>query len=191
MIIQHIIIHLEGIRFHLSLWTLTTVPSTTGSSVKVFQILLASKSVVIVIIGVLAAVAIPRFANLTDNAKISSELATASSVQSALDAIHSEWITNTCTFDWGNGQNTATNELNASGYPNALDCDGIVFGCIFKTPNKDWQQLDSCPDGSSSICYRGPSSLKGNKAAIANNGKPEKDEYWKYDIEKGTFTLQE
>ncbi|MBN2869519.1 MAG: prepilin-type N-terminal cleavage/methylation domain-containing protein, partial [Campylobacterales bacterium] len=76
---------------------------------------------VIVIIGVLAGVAIPRFANLTDNAKISSELATASSVQSALDAIHSEWITNTCDFDWGNSQNTATEPLNGEGYPSTLN----------------------------------------------------------------------
>lgn len=64
---------------------------------------------IIVIIGVLSAVAIPKFKSLTDNAKISSELATASSVQSALDAVHGEWITNTCDFNWGNGQNTATN----------------------------------------------------------------------------------
>jgi prepilin-type N-terminal cleavage/methylation domain-containing protein len=147
---------------------------------------------VIVIIGVLSAVAVPKFKNLVDNSKISSELATASSVQSALDAIHGEWITNTCTFKWGNNQDTATpgQELNVSGYPNSLD-DTAIFDRIFKTPNKDWQKLPNCPDGSLHICYRGPSSLKSNKSAIADNGKPEKNEYWKYDISKGTFTLEE
>jgi prepilin-type N-terminal cleavage/methylation domain-containing protein len=147
---------------------------------------------VIVIIGVLSAVAIPQFANLTNNAKSASELATASSVQSALDAIHGEWITNTCDFDWGNGQKSddaAPGGLNASGYPRSLD-NIAVFDRIFKTPNKDWEKLAACPDGSTYTCYRGPSGREG-KAAIADNGKPEKGEYWLYNDVNGTFTLSD
>lgn len=146
---------------------------------------------VIVIIGVLTAVAIPKFKNLTDNAKISSELATASSVQSALDAIHGEWITNTCTFKWGNGQDTAIagQDLNASGYPNTLDDGTDIFYRIFKTKTKDWV-LITCPVVSGNVCYRGPASLKGDTNHNVLN-KPNKDEWWEYNITAGTFLLHD
>jgi len=146
---------------------------------------------VIVIIGVLTSVAVPKFKNLTDNAKISSELATASSVQSALDAIHGEWITNTCTFKWGNGQDTATagQELNASGYPNSLDNGTDIFDRIFKTKTKDWA-LITCPVVNGNICYRGPASLKGDANHKVTN-KPNRDEWWEYNITAGTFSLHD
>lgn len=142
---------------------------------------------VIVIIGILSAVAIPKFAHLSDNAKIASELATASSVQSALDAIHSEWITNTCDFDWGNGQNSST--LNANGYPASLDNSGI-FLSIFKTPTKDWSTY-TCPAASSGlICYTGPASdpAKGDSRNLS--GKPGIGKYWEYNATAGTFLLR-
>jgi prepilin-type N-terminal cleavage/methylation domain-containing protein len=147
---------------------------------------------VIVIIGVLSAVAIPQFANLTSNSKSASELATASSVQSALDAIHGEWITNTCTFEWGNVQQSddaSPGGLNTSGYPRSLDSTA-VFDRIFKTPNKDWEKLSSCPDGSSFTCYRGPASKSGSGVKDKAN-KPDEDEYWIYNDVNGTFTLKE
>ncbi len=149
---------------------------------------------VIVIIGVLTAVAVPKFKNLTDNAKISSELATASSVQSALDAIHGEWITNTCTFDWGNGQDTATlgQDLNASGYPNVLGNSSTdVFNLIFKTNTTDWNKTTTnCPAGVT--CYTGPASnpTKGAKLKTPDNAaKPDMNDYWEYNATNGTFNL--
>jgi len=140
---------------------------------------------VIVIIGVLSAVAIPRFANLTDNSRSASELATASSVQSALEAIHGEWISNTCNFDWGNGQNTATNPLNASGYPATLGPDAAhpLNYILRNTDNGDWVIGG---DG----FYRGPATRNGNSTrdrSIAN--KPEGNDYWEYNATNGTFTL--
>ena len=145
---------------------------------------------VIVIIGVLSAVAVPKFKNLTDNAKISSELATASSVQSALDAIHGEWITNTCTFDWGNGQNTgvAGQDLNASGYPNALGNSSTdVFNLIFKTKTTDWTINSTYTP----TRYYGPASnpTKGAKSRSLAN-KPEIGEWWEYNVTVGTFSLK-
>lgn len=139
---------------------------------------------VIVIIGVLSAVAIPRFANLTDNSKSASELATASSVQSALDAIHSEWIANTCDFDWGNNQNTATNALNASGYPDSLGSDSThPFNYILKnTDNGDWIL--------SGGKYYGPATKNGTSTKNRNIAhKPEGNDYWEYNATAGTFTL--
>lgn len=141
---------------------------------------------VIVIIGVLSAVAIPRFANLTDNAKISSELATASSVQSALDAIHSEWITNTCDFDWGKNQNTGNSgqQLNDKGYPTVeqLGSDEAPFENLFKSKTAEWYRVGNK--------YYGPASKSGSTVKHKKE-KPDKDDCWEYDDQNGTFTLQE
>ena len=151
---------------------------------------------VIVIIGVLTAVAIPKFKNLTDNSKISAELATASSVQSALDAVHGEWITNTCTFKWGNGQDssTASSEFNTTGYPKGTElADGDdPFGKLFKTKTTDWN-VTACPVPDNAItCYYGPASDpdKGAKPKDpVNNNKPAKNDYWEYNATAGTFSL--
>jgi prepilin-type N-terminal cleavage/methylation domain-containing protein len=141
---------------------------------------------VIVIIGVLSAVAIPKFANLTDNSKSASELATASSVQSALDAIHSEWISNTCDFDWGNGKNTATTPLNSTGYPSALGSNNAhPFDYILKnTDNGDWVIVGGK--------YYGPATKNGTSTKDRNIAhKPEGNDYWEYNATAGTFTLVE
>lgn len=141
---------------------------------------------VIVIIGVLSAVAIPKFANLTDNSKSASELATASSVQSALDAIHSEWITNTCDFDWGNGKNTATTALNATGYPTSLGSDDThPFDYILKnTDNGDWVIVGGK--------YYGPATKNATSTKDRNTAhKPEGNDYWEYNATAGTFKLVE
>lgn len=139
---------------------------------------------VIVIIGILSAVAIPKFANLTDNSKSASELATASSVQSALDAIHGEWISNTCDFDWGNGQNTATNPLNTTGYPTMLGADNAhPLNYILKnTDNGDWVQVGTY--------YYGPATKNGTSTKDRNIlYKPEGNDHWEYNATAGTFKL--
>ena len=138
---------------------------------------------VIVIIGVLSAVAIPQFANLTNNSKISAELATASSIQSALDAIHGEWIANTCAFDWGNGQNTSTNPLNSKGYPSELNITASdPFNALFKNKTTDWTQIGNK--------YYGPASKSGSTIET-KAGKPDKNDCWEYNNQNGTFTLLE
>lgn len=145
---------------------------------------------VIVIIGVLTSVAIPKFKNLTDNSKISSELATASSVQSALDAIHGDWITNTCTFKWGTDQDSNNSALfdNTAGYPIKLGSSNTTpFDYILKNANNgDWVKG---ADG----FYRGPATRTDGKGAKDRNlpNKPEGNDYWDYNATAGTFTLRE
>ena len=142
---------------------------------------------VIVIIGILSAVAIPKFANLVDNSKSTSELATASSVQSALDAIHSEWISNTCDFDWGNGQNTATNALNVTGYPDNLGEDNTKpLNYILKnTENGDWSR-------DSNGYYFGPATKNARSTKDRNiDHKPEGNDHWEYNSTAGTFILKD
>lgn len=141
---------------------------------------------VIVIIGVLTAVAIPKFKNLTDNSKSASELATASSVQSAIEATHGDWITNTCEFTWGNEQNSSL--LNTSGYPDADDMGDTTnpFKNILKNAdNGDWSRVGTK--------YYGPASRIDGKGAKDRNiaHKPEGNDYWEYNAAAGTFTLIE
>jgi len=148
---------------------------------------------VIVIIGILSAVAIPKFANLTDNSRPASERATASSVQSALDAIHGEWITNTCDFDWGNGQNTgnAGQALNATGYPTEAQMGTTAnpFANLLKNAdNGDWSRDDSVTPSR----YYGPATTNGTSTKDRNIAhKPEGNDYWEYNATVGTFKLVE
>jgi len=141
---------------------------------------------VILIIGVLGAVALPRFVGMRDNAKITSELSTAASVQTAIDACHGEWIVNEGSFVCGADIDpTDSDEFNASsGYP-------IVLG------SSDTAPLDKILKNGKSVHwirtadghYKGPASNEGVHRQI--KGKPDADDYWVYDSAAGTFTLVE
>ncbi len=137
---------------------------------------------VIVIIGVLSAVAIPQFSKLTDNAKISSELSTASSVQAAIEAVHGEWIISDCEFTWGN--NRPYSELNANGYPISLgESNSKPLNYILKnSETAQWSR--------SGTSYLGPAS--GNKGTNhCKDGKPCIGKSWNYSSANGAFTLLE
>ena len=101
----------------------------------------------IVIIGVLASVAIPKFSGLSDNSKIAAELSTASSVQVALDACHGEWIINKGDFTCGNIESNTADFDNAKGYPIDL---GESLNKILKQGSINWKK-----DGDK---YYGPAS---------------------------------
>ncbi|MBN2871031.1 MAG: hypothetical protein JXK04_08780, partial [Campylobacterales bacterium] len=94
--------------------------------------------------------------------------------------------TNTCDFDWGNSQNTATEPLNGEGYPSTLNEGNDPFGKLFKNPTKEWT---SYPCGAST-CYKGPATNGGAKDRNLP-GKPEGDDYWEYNATSGTFKLIE
>ena len=155
---------------------------------------------VIVIIGVLAAVAIPKFSGLSSNAKISSEMATAATVQSALDDIHATWITSEGEFSWGNKQKVNCSDGDTSndgefdcdaGYPKDLgDCSGSnPFKYLLKNP----EQLKAKWSCSDNEHYYGPAS--NSNSGVANNAdtKPDSNDHWDYNnsAEAGTFTLIE
>ncbi len=145
--------------------------------------------VAIVIIGVLSAVAIPRFVGMVDNSKVSSELATASSVQTIIDAAHGDWIVSgDCQFTWGNGQQHLNgNDLNANGYPTHLDAG----------PGSDplsWilQDSDFVRDNADRDRYYGPASdPSGNPVTDNTVGEPDNGDFWNYDPATGQFTLVE
>ena len=136
----------------------------------------------IVIIGVLASVAIPKFAGLNDNSKIAAELSTAASVQAALDSCHGEWIINEGSFKCG--KSISNTDLTNEGYPKndkLGDNENNPLNKLLKNAsNGTWTR-----DGNN---YRGPASNDTNNVKCKEN-KPCKDKHWKYDDKEGTFTL--
>ena len=132
----------------------------------------------IVIIGVLISVAIPKFTGLTKNAKISSELSTASSVQTAIDACHGEWIVNEGDFRCGVDINSS--DFTDEGYPknSAL---GSPLDRILKNGSQiDWSATDNS--------YEGPATKNGSGVSCKGD-KPCSTKHWDYNETKGTFTL--
>jgi prepilin-type N-terminal cleavage/methylation domain-containing protein len=73
--------------------------------------------IVIVILGILAAVAVPRYLNLNQAASDAARAGVAGALNSAIQLVHSRWIAQgspgTVTLDGG-----ATITMNAAGYPN-------------------------------------------------------------------------
>ncbi len=133
---------------------------------------------VIVIIGVLASFAIPKFTGLSGNAKISAELSTAASVQVAIDACHGEWIINEGSFTCGGSM--ASSDLNSDGYPTTLGNAASPLGGILKNAPIDWSV--------SGNNYTGPASGT-NGVSTCKAGKPCIGKHWVYDNQQGTFAL--
>jgi prepilin-type N-terminal cleavage/methylation domain-containing protein len=139
---------------------------------------------VILIIGVLSAIAVPKFSGLTDNAKISAELSTAASVQVALDSCHGEWIINEGSFTCGGS--ISSDNLNSDGYPTDLgDSDTSPLNKILK----DADTIKWSKDNSDH--YYGPASDSNKGTSNCKAGKPCIGKYWEYNSTSGTFSLQE
>lgn len=140
---------------------------------------------VVVIIGVLASYAIPKFSGLSDNAKISSELSTAASVQVAIDACHGEWIINEGSFICGVDIDGST-DLTDDGYPKddkLGESDTKALNRILKNAeNSGWVRSNSTE-------YRGPASNDTNGVSKCKDGKPCNTKYWDYNSTTGIFTL--
>ena len=139
---------------------------------------------VIVIIGILSAVAVPKFKNLTANSKISAELSTAASVQAAIDACHGEWIVNDCGFICGSDINSSDSSVynTSTGYPKVL---GTHLEHILKKGSSDW----SCNESSSPIVCQGPASKDDSRVTNCRPDRPCKTKCWKYYDTNGSFEL--
>ena len=103
---------------------------------------------VIVIIGFLAVVAIPKFSNLTTHAKTASIKSVITSVQDSIENIHAKWIVNE-DFVW-DPDNDNDNDLNDNGYPNFLD-DGAGESKLFKYVLKS--PVMACTSDASVSCW--------------------------------------
>ncbi len=144
---------------------------------------------VIVIIGILASVAIPKLSGVTDGAKKSAEIATISAVTTAIDTANGEWSINEGDFIWGNHQKNSINPLNSQGYPDDLSKDNQVFGAIIKGKNSKFiKQADLDTADYNATIFTGPASNPQNGIKFTNesgyNGdipnKPDKNDLWMY-----------
>ena len=144
---------------------------------------------VIVIIGVLASIAIPKLSGVTDGAKKSAEIATISAVATAIETANGEWSINEGDFSWGNHQKNSTNPLNSQGYPNDLSLDGKVFGAILKGNNSKFTNQSNPTTGDyNTTVFTGPASnptngIKFTDESGYNNdipNKPDKNDFWLY-----------
>ncbi len=145
---------------------------------------------VIVIIGILASVAIPKFMGVKDNAKKTAEIATMSAVSTALDGAHGEWSINEGNFIWGNNQNSSTHPLNKVGYPTDLSANSQTFGVLLKsatTQDKFQKVYENNNSDYTFTVFTGPASNSKNGVNYDNNaknadipGRPDKNDYWLY-----------
>ena len=103
---------------------------------------------VIVIIGLLAVIAIPKFTHLTTHAKEASIKTIVNSVDEAIENIHSKWLVNE-DFIWDpNGDGKS--DLNSNGYPNELDSgagESKLFKYVLKVP------VNACASSNSINCW--------------------------------------
>ena len=139
---------------------------------------------VLVIVGILAAVALPRLTNLTGNAKIGAELSTAASVQSALETCHGEWIVNDGDFTCG--RSISASSLNENGYPtvDAMGSASAPFANLLKNADHIGWYRDA------DNRFYGPASGGGvppKNPDVA--GKPDGNDYWEYNATSGEFKL--
>ena len=90
---------------------------------------------VIVIIGLLAVIAVPKFSNLTTHAKKASIKTVVNSVNEAIENIHAQWLVNE-DFVWDPDGDGKSN-LNSNGYPEELDSgkgEKELFKYVLKVP---------------------------------------------------------
>ena len=140
---------------------------------------------VIVIIGILASVAVPKFLGVKDSAKKSAELATVSAVNTALDSAHGEWSINEGSFTWGRSRSSS--EINdTTGFPKDLGSDSDhPFNYIIKDNEANGFKKVYLGDGFD--IYTGPASNAQNGVKYPTdapgndiNGKPDKNDFWIY-----------
>ncbi len=150
---------------------------------------------VIVIIGVLAGMAVPKFTGIKDQAKSSAELSTASSIAAALESIHGTWSVSEDDFDWnGDGiEDDIDHDLSAHGYPYDLGRNGDPLGALLKSSSKSGFTIQKALTSESNITYilytakasdpklgvKFPTTVVGRDIA----GKPDKNDFWLYVVD--------
>lgn len=137
---------------------------------------------VIVIIGVLSSVALPKFRGLTNNAKISAEIATMSAVATALESINGEWIINENVFTWGIGDNKSDDTSlfkKETGYPISLNINN-TFDRIIKENSNEYK--NQTPTNTTFSIFTGPASNKnkGVSSPTDKENKPDNNDFWFY-----------
>jgi prepilin-type N-terminal cleavage/methylation domain-containing protein len=148
---------------------------------------------VIVIIGIISSMAIPKFNGVKDQANRSTELSTAASISAVLESIHGTWSISDGDFDWNNDgvNDDIKTELADSGYPKNLERNGDDIGALTKSSSKSGftkQVLGVMNDDANSLysifTAKASNPLTGVKFASKDiEGKPDKNDFWLYMID--------
>lgn len=144
---------------------------------------------VIVVIGILTAVAVPKFSSITDDAKVASEKATIGAVRSGIQMVHGKAILKDGNFT----DNGLIYNFSSTLYPIDLD----KFGTTLNSQSDDASGglsvkkfcvvTDGCVDGfteNTAKQYKGPASLNVVNADVNTSGS------WYYDDVNGTITYK-
>ena len=149
---------------------------------------------VIIILGILAVTALPKFINIQDDARISAEQGVVGAVRGGIALSHSRWLLNQqTTLDWDgdNDANTFSNE----GYlvnletGNAIDNTAAttnIFAEILTDAPQDWQRLADT-DGNTSI-YNGPATTNTNGVPNTGTNDINTSGAWQYSSTNGRVT---
>lgn len=169
---------------------------------------------VIVILGILAAVALPRFAGVQDDAMVANEKAGIASVRSALTAIRGKSVIQGTSKDMKvkvtkeNGEEAtltikaaqttfAEDRISSSGYPNGLSSNNAWNG-IQRTGSGDHAlalvlepgsrgQWETAAEGTNDTKITGPAS----KGVTDNTAEINTRKYWVYKPATGTVTIKD
>ncbi len=157
---------------------------------------------VIIIIGTLSAMAIPKFTGVKEQAVKATELSTASAVATALESIHSAWSISDENFDWDNDgvDDDIDTELSSQGYPWRLSrTGGDALDALLKSGSKSGftERTDLLTQGSMRYrLYTAKASDPDRGIKFSTNssrdiaGKPDRNDFWLYVPEvNGTCTV--
>lgn len=150
---------------------------------------------VIIILGILAATALPKFIGIQDDAKISAEKGVAGGVRGGISISHGKWLLRQgATNDWDNDGTDET--FTTEGYLANLESGGAfaatatstdIFAEILSEPASDWNRLAGVADSNTSE-YEGPASDA--TSGVANEGFSDinRTGQWNYNANEGSFT---
>ena len=149
---------------------------------------------VIVILGVLAATALPRFISVNDDARIAAEHGTIGGARGAIGLAKSRWLidrNSTNVVDWDSA-GTAEHFSSTVYLKNLQDgtsatpaSEGIqnVFGEILQEPVEDWNI--SVVSSANNVRYKGPASRRDSN--IFESHDLNRSGSWRYEDTNGTL----
>lgn len=149
---------------------------------------------VIIILGILAATALPKFIGIQDDAKISTEKGTIGAVRGGIALSHGKWLLRQGTSnDWdGDGTNeTFTTQGYLANLETGLDKDSAlattnIFGEILTEGAQEWRRLATADVNTTD--YAGPATT--NDGGVPNEGTNDINTSgaWQYSNTEGTVT---
>jgi len=151
---------------------------------------------VIIILGILAAVALPRFVGIQDDAKISAEKGTAGAVRGGIALSHGKWlIRQGTTNDWdGDGtdetfttQGYLANLETGGAYSAAAENTNVIFQEVLSSPADNWRRLAGVADSNTSE-YEGTASHATDGVDNKGSNDINKTGQWNYNANTGAFT---